>query len=169
MILIAAMIIPVQTNAQGRKECKRDRDEMMKKVKSAKIAFITENLNLSPDEAEVFWPVYNEMSNKREELIFNSFGPFPEKDEKKELTEEEAKEQMAQRFDNEEALLKLKREYHEKFLEILPATKVLMLYEVENRFRGHLIDNYRTDREGRRQDNRPGEAPPCRENNRPFR
>ncbi len=169
MILVAAFIFPAQVNAQGRKDQKRDREEMVKRVNSAKIAFITENLDLSPEEAQVFWPVYNEMNKKRDELILETFGPFKRENEQEEPTEAEAKEMMAKRLDNEEALLKLKREYHEEFLNILPATKVMKLYEVEHRFRGHLIDNFKPDRGERKQDNRMGEAPPCRENNRRFR
>lgn len=34
--------------------------EGMDKIKSLKIAFITERLNLSSEEAAIFWPVYNE-------------------------------------------------------------------------------------------------------------
>lgn len=40
----------------------------MDKIKSLKIAFITERLNLSSEEAAVFWPVYNEHENALEEL-----------------------------------------------------------------------------------------------------
>ncbi|AMS27590.1 hypothetical protein AEM51_11760 [Bacteroidetes bacterium UKL13-3] len=34
------------------------------KIESYKIAFITERLNLSPKDATVFWPVYNEFSDQ---------------------------------------------------------------------------------------------------------
>ena len=40
----------------------------MDKIKSLKIAFITERLNLSSDEAAVFWPVYNEHEDAIEKL-----------------------------------------------------------------------------------------------------
>ena len=40
----------------------------MDKIKSLKIAFITERLNLSSEEATVFWPVYNEHEATLEEL-----------------------------------------------------------------------------------------------------
>ena len=35
------------------------------KFKSQKIAFITEKLNLTPKEAQEFWPVYNEFEKQR--------------------------------------------------------------------------------------------------------
>ena len=40
----------------------------MDKIKSLKIAFITERLNLSSEEAAIFWPVYNEHEATLEEL-----------------------------------------------------------------------------------------------------
>ncbi|MBT8282974.1 MAG: hypothetical protein KJO86_04480 [Muriicola sp.] len=40
----------------------------MDKIKSLKIAFITERLNLSSEEAAVFWPVYNEHEANLEAL-----------------------------------------------------------------------------------------------------
>ena len=38
------------------------------KIKAQRIAFITERLNLSPDEATKFWPVYNQFSGELEEV-----------------------------------------------------------------------------------------------------
>src|ERR1035437_4885758 len=44
-------------------------DPMRKeKMESMKIAFLTQKLDLTPDEAQKFWPVYNEFQKKREEL-----------------------------------------------------------------------------------------------------
>lgn len=43
----------------------------MDKIKSLKIAFITERLNLSSEEAAVFWPVYNEHEAAIENLRRN--------------------------------------------------------------------------------------------------
>ncbi len=40
----------------------------MDKIKSLKIAFITERLSLTSDEAAVFWPVYNEHEAAIEQL-----------------------------------------------------------------------------------------------------
>ena len=37
----------------------QERKEMKEKIKTMKIAFITEKLDLSTSEAEKFWPIYN--------------------------------------------------------------------------------------------------------------
>ena len=42
--------------------------ERREKMEAQKIAFITKQLELTPDEAKVFWPVYNEYDAKRLEL-----------------------------------------------------------------------------------------------------
>ena len=41
--------------------------EALNKIESARIALITERLELSPEQAEKFWPIYREYSNKRRE------------------------------------------------------------------------------------------------------
>ena len=38
------------------------------RVKAAKVAYLTRELGLSPQEAERFWPVYNEFENRRDDL-----------------------------------------------------------------------------------------------------
>ena len=39
------------------------------KIEMFKVQFITEKLNLTKSEAEVFWPVYNEAKNNIDELV----------------------------------------------------------------------------------------------------
>ncbi len=39
-----------------------------KQIEARKVAFITSELNLSPEEAQVFWPVYNQAQAERKAL-----------------------------------------------------------------------------------------------------
>ena len=57
-----ALLSITNVDAQSKKEGWQD------KVKSEKIGFITVELNLTPEEAQVFWPVYNEIANRKAEL-----------------------------------------------------------------------------------------------------
>ena len=141
----ALMMILIPVNAQqgqDKDQMEQKRKEMSEKFRARKIAFITEQLSLTPGEAEKFWPVYNEMEQKREAITQNLMERF--RDPGRELaepTEEEAEKIMQQRFDEEQQLLDLKKEYHKKFTGILPSTKVLRLYEAENMFRRHLMES----------------------------
>lgn len=137
-MMIMAIVIPSQ--AQDKGKMGKERQEMGKKIKVAKIAFISEQLELTPEEAEKFWPVYNENEEKRENLTRGMMEKFRTHDEDVDMSDEKAEELMQQRFQQEEALLDLKKEYHDKYLEILPATKVLKLYMVENNFKRHLME-----------------------------
>ena len=43
-------------------------EEKRKEFEAQKVAFFTRELDLSPSEAAVFWPLYNEMRKKRREI-----------------------------------------------------------------------------------------------------
>lgn len=114
------------------------------KYKTEKIAFLTSNLNLTPGEAEKFWPVYNEMEKERWEA-------------QKARRELEMKVSDAEDSLSEKEVIKLTKDftgsmqkeaslltkYNDKFLTILPPKKVLKLYKSENEFRMHMIKMYR--------------------------
>jgi hypothetical protein len=44
----------------------------MEKLKSQRIAFFTEKLELTPAEAEKFWPVYNAYSEEKEKMGYET-------------------------------------------------------------------------------------------------
>lgn len=42
--------------------------KVREKINAARVAYITERLGLTPEEAEKFWPLYREYANKQREL-----------------------------------------------------------------------------------------------------
>lgn len=146
--LLTGLSMPALAQGREMKKHERDREEMARKIKARKIAFITDHLQLTAEEAEKFWPLYNEMEQKRNEITRDLMQRFRDReDEQAELTDSEAENIIQQRFDQEQALLDLKKEYHSKFTGILPPSRVLKLYEIENNFRRHLMESLRL-REG---------------------
>ncbi|WP_133250030.1 hypothetical protein [Marinifilum breve] len=113
---------------------------MHKEIQAQKVSFITQRLELTPEEAQLFWPVYNELEDKKEQLrqegrvlfrkIRNGLDSVPDKE-------------LVQISDNMiEYRIKdaqLNKEYHEKFKKILPIKKVLELYHAEKKFQGMLL------------------------------
>src|SRR5690606_1178834 len=59
--IIAPLLFLVATLSLSSQE-KQD----WEKIKSLKVAFITEKLELTPKEAQSFWPIYNEHQSKKE-------------------------------------------------------------------------------------------------------
>lgn len=114
------------------------------KFKAEKIAFFTDALELTPDEAAIFWPVYNEYEKKKWELSKDRREMDRQMDNGiKEMTEQECIE-FANKFSSfPQKDADLNKEYNEKFLKVLPPRKVVMLYIAEMNFRNHMLRKYR--------------------------
>ena len=114
------------------------------RFRSEKISFLTDKLQLTPSEAQKFWPLYNELERKRlevqnirRELEYKiQFSAAP-------LSRNEAI-QLTRNFSGSmKKEAELGEEYNEKFLQIIPPEKVLLLYKSENDYRMSLLRRYR--------------------------
>jgi hypothetical protein len=139
-ILFAVMILfcAYQLSAQRHMDPK-----MIEVIKSKKVAFITEQVGLTSQEGEKFWPVYNLLEKERLALMDHK-RELEESTEDKTLNTENAYRKLA----NEIAGMHLKEgklieEYNTKFLNILPAEKVIKLYRSERKFRSYLMQEMR--------------------------
>lgn len=117
---------------------------MFEKIKAEKISFFTGKLDLTPAEAQAFWPVYNEFDKKRFELQrqIHEFERMPE-EKYKTLSESEIEKMTNNYLASFETEANLIKEYHQKFLKVLSKKKVLMIYRTENEFRSYLIREYK--------------------------
>lgn len=141
-------------------------DPMRKeKMESMKIAFLTQKLDLTPDEAQKFWPVYNEFQKKREELHKKR---REETKSAKGNLDSLSDKQIEAFVDGEMAFrqknLDLEKEYHGKFKSVLPIRKVAKLYRAEDMFARHLLeqisDRGMNGRGGRKKGMMPPPGPP---------
>ncbi|MBK6283179.1 MAG: sensor of ECF-type sigma factor [Draconibacterium sp.] len=127
---------------------KDSHEARMEKYRAEKVSFLTTKLDLTPAEAEKFWPIYNQMDRERWEA------QKCRRDLENKVSE--AEESLS---DNE--IIKLTREfsgsmqkegtlmtsYNEKLLKVLPPKKVLKLYKAENEFRMSMIRKYRDNKD----------------------
>jgi hypothetical protein len=147
LILISILCIFSMTilMAQGRRE---PSPEMFEKIKAEKISFFTSKLDLTPTEAQAFWPVYNEFEKKRFEIQrqIHDFERMSDEEYVK-LTEPEIVKMTNNYIESFESEANLRKEYHTKFQKILPQKKVLLMYRTENEFRGHMIREYRKEQD----------------------
>lgn len=108
------------------------------RVEALKIEFLTQKLELSPDEAQKFWPVYNNYQ-KEMNLIFR------ERRQARMSQQDTGSPPDELKF--EAKLLDIKKRYKKEFLEVLPQQKVDKLYPAEREFRERLINQLRERRE----------------------
>jgi Spy/CpxP family protein refolding chaperone len=119
-------------NAQRRTE------EEIKKIQDAKVAIITNRLNLTPEQSTGFWPMYNEYSQKRREIHRAQRKIINDK-----KAEGQADEQVLNNLKEVQELrqkeLDLEKEYQNKFLRVITASQVIELYKAERTFNDMLI------------------------------
>lgn len=119
-------------------------DDWIQKIKAEKVAFLTTKLQLTPEEAQNFWPVYNEFENKRFEIHMErremEHKTMEETDDMNEDQLKAVSEKYINLFQKEADLMK---EYNKKFFQVLPPQKVVMFYDVENDFRSHMLREFR--------------------------
>ncbi|WP_346859760.1 hypothetical protein [uncultured Draconibacterium sp.] len=132
----------------------QDHNDRWERYRAEKVAFITTNLDLTPEEAQKFWPVYNQMEKERSEAQ-KMRRELEQKinDTETKLSDKEIIKLTREFAGSMEEEGKLSSKYNEKFLTILPPQKVLKLYQVENDFRMHMFKKFRDQR--RKEGERP--------------
>lgn len=123
----------------------------MEKLNAYKIAFFTRRLNLTPQEAEKFWPVYNEYQNKRMQIQTERARVNRDVNQNElNMSEKEMIEIADKLISMEVDEAMLAQEYHKRFKEVLTPQKVIRLYQAENQYRLQLLNELRENNPERR-------------------
>jgi hypothetical protein len=127
---------------------KADRQQEKKEnIEAMKIAYLTSKLELTPEEAQKFWPVYNQYNEKLSDLRKKRKMDVREaKKAQDEMTDKELEQAMDNDFAFRQKELDLQTEYNSKFKSVLTIKKVAKLYQAEEQFKRVLIDKLKEDR-----------------------
>ena len=124
-VIIFILMLSTSLFAQS----KSDRYEQ---IETIKVAFITKKLDLSSEEAQKFWPIYN---NYQKELMLL----MKKRREERQRTDIEPNDKINLDLSYESKMLDLKKKYKKLYSKAIPAEKILLLYQAEREFREHLI------------------------------
>lgn len=157
-LFIAAVCLFAATAlfAQPQKPSEEQRKKDLERIKAEKIAFITSELDLSPEEAQVFWPVYNQYwkelleSHKK---MMDAFASFHGK-RGDELSEKELETRLDEYIAASKAHNQVMSDWYPKFRAVLPVRKVAKLYQAEEAFQRRMIDNLKKQHPGKPQGNK---------------
>lgn len=116
-----------------------------KKVQAYRVAVFTEVLNLTPTEAEGFWPVFNEYLDKREE-IQAQLKPTAQLDG---MNDGEVEEYLKKYFDLRQRELDLERDLGQRLRKVLPVRKIAKIPVAEREFRESLVKKLQENRQKR--------------------
>ena len=112
-----------------------NQNRMKERVEAQRIGFITQRVNLTPEESQQFWPIYNEYTDKMQQIrsatkMDKTFDDMSDADAEKVI--------MGQ-FDKESRALDLRKEYYQKFKKVISVKKIAKLYKAEQDFKGEML------------------------------
>ena len=119
----------------GPKKDKMTREE----IEAEKIAFISTELALTPDEAEKFWPVYNLYTAEIQELHKERRGYMKEMHKIDELSDDRAYELSELIFKTHSKESEIRLDYLEQFAGILGKKKAAKVFMAEEKFKRVLL------------------------------
>jgi hypothetical protein len=108
--------------------------ETRERIEAQRVAYITQQLDLTPDEAAKFWPIYNEYKDALKDMRDDFERPDFES-----MTDDEANALIEKHLKQEEHKLALKRTLLTKLSKVVSPTKVVMLQKVEMEFNRELL------------------------------
>jgi Spy/CpxP family protein refolding chaperone len=128
------LLLAVASNANAQ----RRSEEEVKRIQDAKVAIITNRLNLTPEQSVGFWPVYNEYSQKRREIHRSQRKIINDKKAEGQ-TDDQVLNNLKEVQDLRQKELDLEKEYQNKFLKTITAAQVIELYKAERTFNDMLL------------------------------
>lgn len=119
------------------------RAQDQQRIKTIKIAFLTERLSLSSDEAEIFWPLYNEYQAEKQRLRETEKRQIHQAlRDRQDFSESEARNLLELYLSLEEEQEELDKDFIQEMSKTLSARKTLMLFKAEADFKRQLLQRF---------------------------
>ena len=147
---MASLLLLITTMTAGAQEKNRKPHFSPEEFQAKQRTYITEKAELSPEEADAFFPLFFELQKKKFDLERNARKDFW-KQRGEQMTEDECRRFVYNIADVKIEIAKLEREYTDKYLEVLPACKVRRVQHAEASFQRHLMKEmieHRNSRQG---------------------
>lgn len=131
-------------------------EERLQEIKAQRTAFLTQRLDLSPAEAEKFWPVFNQY-DKEQEVVRKELRDMHRGMRKDtEVSEAEAAAAIDKELAARQKELDIRKKYAAEFKRTIGAVKTMRLGKAERDFNRELLKRLRD----RMEDRRNGAPPP---------
>ncbi|MEN3324378.1 sensor of ECF-type sigma factor [Mariniflexile soesokkakense] len=112
------------------------------KIKTLKIAYITEKLNLSEKEAQKFWPIYNAFEDENSRLRTEAY-EARKKINFETITEDDAKQILKESRLNDNKKQAIENEFINNLTKVISAKKIILLHKIEDDFKRKMFDEYK--------------------------
>ena len=118
--------------------------QWQERLESEKIAFLTNEMSLTPKEAQAFWPIYNQAQKEQRDAIEASMKAFGELD--KALRDGKTGREvdaLLEKYTKAVDAQNVSAKYLKEYLKVLPSEKVGKLLIGEEKFRQSQINRLR--------------------------
>ena len=123
------------------------------KIQALKVSYITTELDLTPKQAQQFWPVYNkydeELKTMRRALDKELFNPIKEAGGIDKISDKNAQSILKSVQELELKLAETKNKMRNDLLKVISAKKILKLHQAEHNFKRKMLREYGKRRRGR--------------------
>lgn len=139
-LLLALLLMTV---SRGRVMAQND----MQKIESQKIAYITNRLNLTTEQAPQFWVIYNDYNGKRKELNRRVRQLTGANSRSQSLTNNDAMSNLRELSGARQKLGALDEEYQPRFLKVISPQQLQELYKAESNFNRMLLEKLNSNQD----------------------
>jgi hypothetical protein len=136
-LLILTMLLGSLTMAFAQENKPGDDAARQEKIQALYVAYVTQQLNLTPDEAQKFWPLHTQFAGELKSI----------KPDLPELAKEEAR-------------LNIKKKYQDNFVRILGSNRCDRFFRMNEEFKRKLRERVQNHRNNN--PNRPDQRPKMR-------
>jgi hypothetical protein len=106
------------------------------RLEALKIAYLTKKLNLTPEEAQRFWPIYNNYAGEIRK------------------TRIEQRQNKSSEIETEEKILNIRKKYNTEFSSAISAEKINTFFRSEKDFGNYVRKELMERRQSRQQSNK---------------
>ncbi|MBC7607325.1 MAG: sensor of ECF-type sigma factor [Burkholderiales bacterium] len=136
ILVLFLLLISVNLFAQPKRE----------QLKSLKVAYITDQLQLTSDEATKFWPLYNAFESKQKELRQDKLRAYMDRldgGEVEKMSDKDALNFLNQMENTEEEIYQRRKKFITNLKSVLAPVKIIKLKRAEEGFNRKLLKQYR--------------------------
>jgi len=116
------------------------------RIEAARIALISERLGLTPEQAERFWPIYREFTQKRGELV-SEFRNAQREVDPENVDPEKQKELVELGLKVKQRQLDLEKDYSRRTMDVISAQQILNLRNAEKEFQRLILNQIQQRRD----------------------
>lgn len=128
-----------------------DPDKRDERLAIYRAEVFTRVLRLTPEEAQSFWPVYNEFLDRRDQLQQE----YKQNKQEDQMSDAEVEDHIKRHFERKQRDLDLEKELYQKLRKTLPLRKIAKIPLAERDFRESLVKKLQENRQKRLQERRP--------------